>query len=109
MFVPVERSLPTLELSLQEGTEADPRTDCPQKTRVQGKGRLSNELCVWAIPDPITEEDAKRVCREIPDFDQRLAHGRIEKSPGQRVVFGQAHPADQITDLAAHLGPSQTT
>jgi MEDS: MEthanogen/methylotroph, DcmR Sensory domain len=38
---------------------------------------------VWAISDPITEEDAKRVLRrEIPDFDQRLAHGRMERVQG---------------------------
>jgi DNA-binding CsgD family transcriptional regulator len=42
-------------------------------------GLESNELCVWAISDPITEEDAKKALRrEILDFNQRLAHGHIE-------------------------------
>jgi DNA-binding CsgD family transcriptional regulator len=42
-------------------------------------GLASNEFCVWVVSDPITEEDAKKLlCREIPGFDQHLAHGRIE-------------------------------
>ena len=42
-------------------------------------GLASNEFCVWAVSDPITEEDAKKVLRrEIPDLDQHLAQGRIE-------------------------------
>jgi DNA-binding CsgD family transcriptional regulator len=42
-------------------------------------GLASNEFCVWAVSDPITAENAKMVlAREIPDFDQHLAYGRIE-------------------------------
>jgi DNA-binding CsgD family transcriptional regulator len=42
-------------------------------------GSASNEFCVWAISDPITEKDAKTsLRREIPDFDQHLANGQIE-------------------------------
>ena len=42
-------------------------------------GLASNEFCVWVVSDPITEEDAKKLLRrEIPNFDQHLAHGRIE-------------------------------
>jgi DNA-binding CsgD family transcriptional regulator len=42
-------------------------------------GLASNEFCVWAISDPITEKDAKTsLRREIPDFDQHLANGQIE-------------------------------
>jgi DNA-binding CsgD family transcriptional regulator len=42
-------------------------------------GMESNEFCVWAVSGPITEEDAKKLLRrEIPDFGQHLAHGRIE-------------------------------
>jgi len=42
-------------------------------------GLASNEFCVWAVSDPITEEDAKKLLRhEIPDFVQHLEHGRIE-------------------------------
>jgi DNA-binding CsgD family transcriptional regulator len=42
-------------------------------------GLASNEFCVWAVSDPVTKEDAKKLLRrEIPDFDKHLAHGRIE-------------------------------
>jgi hypothetical protein len=42
-------------------------------------GLASNEFCVWVVSAPITKEDAKKLLRrEIPDFDQHLAHGRIE-------------------------------
>lgn len=42
-------------------------------------GLASNEFCVWAVSDPITEEDARNLLScEIPDFDRHLAHGRIE-------------------------------
>jgi DNA-binding CsgD family transcriptional regulator len=42
-------------------------------------GLASNEYCVWAVSDPITAKSAKTLlAREIPDFDQHLAYGRIE-------------------------------
>ncbi len=42
-------------------------------------GLESDEFCIWAVSDPITEEDAKNALRrEIPDFDRHLAGGRIE-------------------------------
>src|ERR1700681_3016566 len=42
-------------------------------------GLDSNEFCLWAISDPITEEDAKASFRSsIPDFDRYLSDGRIE-------------------------------
>ncbi|MGH6853550.1 MAG: MEDS domain-containing protein, partial [Methylocella sp.] len=42
-------------------------------------GLAGNEFCVWAVSDPVTEENAKKLLRrEIPDIDQHLAHGRIE-------------------------------
>jgi DNA-binding CsgD family transcriptional regulator len=46
-------------------------------------GLGSNEFCVWAIADPVTEEDAKNsLRREVADFDRRLAAGQIEVLPG---------------------------
>jgi hypothetical protein len=62
----------------------------------------SNEFCVWAISDPITEKDAKTsLRREIRDFDHHLANGRIEilqatewylkedQTPRERVTLAQ--------------------
>jgi len=43
-----------------------------------------NEFCVWAVSDPITEEDAKNCLRRAsPDFDQHLAAGHIEILQGR--------------------------
>jgi DNA-binding CsgD family transcriptional regulator len=42
-------------------------------------GLHSNELCVWAISDPITEREAMdALARAIPDFDRHRAAGQIE-------------------------------
>jgi hypothetical protein len=42
-------------------------------------GMNSNEFCVWAISEPITETDAKNALRlAIPDIEGHLAAGRIE-------------------------------
>jgi DNA-binding CsgD family transcriptional regulator len=42
-------------------------------------GLRSNEFCMWAISDPITETDAKDALRSVdPDFDRHFAAGRIE-------------------------------
>ncbi len=42
-------------------------------------GLASNEFCVWAISDPITEADAKAALRTaIPNLKKQLAAGRIE-------------------------------
>jgi DNA-binding CsgD family transcriptional regulator len=47
-------------------------------------GLHSNEFCVWAISDPITEADAKHALRlAIPDLDQHLEGGHIELLPGR--------------------------
>jgi DNA-binding CsgD family transcriptional regulator len=46
-------------------------------------GLQNNEFCVWAISDPITEQEAEDALhRAIPDFDRHLAAGRIELLPG---------------------------
>jgi len=42
-------------------------------------GLASNEFCIWAISQPITEADAKAALRRaIPDLDAQVAAGRIE-------------------------------
>jgi DNA-binding CsgD family transcriptional regulator len=42
-------------------------------------GLENNEFCLWAVSEPITEEDAKTYLRRaIPKFDERLAAGQIE-------------------------------
>ena len=47
-------------------------------------GLESNEFCVWAVSDPISEQDARNSLRRgIPDFDRYLAAGRIEILPGR--------------------------
>jgi hypothetical protein len=46
-------------------------------------GLQSNEFCVWAISDPITQADAKDALRlAVPDLDRRLAAERMEILPG---------------------------
>jgi DNA-binding CsgD family transcriptional regulator len=46
-------------------------------------GLDSNEYCVWAISEPITEDEAWAVLRhEVPDLDKRAANGQFEILPG---------------------------
>src|SRR6202022_2767171 len=46
-------------------------------------GLQSNEFCVWAISEPITESDAKDALRlAVPDLDGHLASARMELLPG---------------------------
>jgi DNA-binding CsgD family transcriptional regulator len=46
-------------------------------------GLHSNEFCVWAISDPITEREAMdALACAIPDFDRHLAAGQIELLQG---------------------------
>jgi DNA-binding CsgD family transcriptional regulator len=46
-------------------------------------GLDSNEYCVWAISEPITEDEAWAVLRrDIPDLDNRAARGQFEVLPG---------------------------
>lgn len=46
-------------------------------------GLKSNELCVWAVSDPISLQRAEEaLCRAIPDFDRYPAAGQIELLPG---------------------------
>ncbi|TPI43520.1 hypothetical protein FJ414_05285 [Mesorhizobium sp. B3-1-6] len=42
-------------------------------------GLENNEFCLWAISEPITEEEARNALRgSIPDIDARLSAGQIE-------------------------------
>jgi len=46
-------------------------------------GLDGNEMCVWAISEPVTDEEARDVLRrEIPDFDDRAAGGQLQLLPG---------------------------
>jgi hypothetical protein len=46
-------------------------------------GLDSNEYCLWAISEPITENEAWAVLRrDIPDLDNRAASGQFEILPG---------------------------
>jgi DNA-binding CsgD family transcriptional regulator len=46
-------------------------------------GLDSNEYCVWAISEPITEDEAWTVLRrDIPNLDNRAASGQFEILPG---------------------------
>jgi DNA-binding CsgD family transcriptional regulator len=46
-------------------------------------GLEANEFCVWAISDPIDQDDAISALREgVPRFDQYLSAGRVDILPG---------------------------
>jgi DNA-binding CsgD family transcriptional regulator len=46
-------------------------------------GLESNEFCVWAVTDPLTEEEAKAALqRAVPDLQRYLAAGSLEILPG---------------------------
>ena len=46
-------------------------------------GLQSNEFCMWALSDPITERDATEALRRaVPHFDRHQAAGRIELLKG---------------------------
>jgi hypothetical protein len=47
-------------------------------------GLQSNEFCVWAISEPITEQEARdALANEVPEFERHLAEGRMEFLPGR--------------------------
>ena len=46
-------------------------------------GLENNEFCLWAVSDPVSEEDAKAALKEgIADFDEHFAAGSIQIIPG---------------------------
>jgi DNA-binding CsgD family transcriptional regulator len=47
-------------------------------------GLEDNELCVWAISEPITEQDAREaLAQEAPGFERHVAERRMEFLPGR--------------------------
>ncbi len=49
-----------------------------------GAGLEAREYCVWAISEPVREDDAINSLRAaIPDFDRHLSEGDIELLPGR--------------------------
>jgi DNA-binding CsgD family transcriptional regulator len=62
-------------------------------------GLDSNEYCVWAISEPITEDDAWAVLRrDIPDLDNRAPSGQFEILPGYDwYLKGDAFDSKKIT------------
>jgi DNA-binding CsgD family transcriptional regulator len=63
-------------------------------------GLESNEVCVWAVSDPITVDDAVSALRAgISKFDQYLAAGQIEILPGYEwYLKGDAFDGQRIAD-----------
>jgi DNA-binding CsgD family transcriptional regulator len=46
-------------------------------------GLRGDEFCLWAVSDPVSEQDAMDALRRgIPDFDRHLAAGQVEVLPG---------------------------
>src|ERR1700692_3395073 len=46
-------------------------------------GLEANEFCVWAIPEPISQDDAISALREgVPQFDRYFSAGGINIIPG---------------------------
>jgi DNA-binding CsgD family transcriptional regulator len=47
-------------------------------------GLQDNEFCLWAISEPITEQEARdALAQGIPEFERHLRDGRIEILPGR--------------------------
>lgn len=52
-------------------------------------GLESKEFCIWAISEPLSEEDARNaLSRAIPDFDRYLAERSFEILPGREWYLG---------------------
>jgi DNA-binding CsgD family transcriptional regulator len=52
-------------------------------------GFRNNELCVWAVSDPVTRDDAfEALRRDIPDFDRYLGQGQMEIVEGREWYLG---------------------
>jgi len=62
-------------------------------------GLRSNELCVWAISDPITTSDARDALRSgIPNLDRHLASGQIELLKGSEwYLEGDQFDLERVT------------
>jgi DNA-binding CsgD family transcriptional regulator len=61
-------------------------------------GLESKEFCLWAVSEPLTEEEAIRALRRgIPGFDRFLADRRIEILPGREWYLGDGFDLQRIT------------
>jgi DNA-binding CsgD family transcriptional regulator len=61
-------------------------------------GLESKEFCLWAISEPLSEEDAIRALRRgIPGFDRYLADRSIEILPGREWYLGDRFDLQRIT------------
>ena len=61
-------------------------------------GLESKEFCLWAISEPLSEEDAIRALRRgIPGFDRYLADRSIEILPGREWYLGDGFDLPRIT------------
>src|ERR1700694_2487343 len=55
-------------------------------------GLESNEFCVWAVSEPLTQEEARiALGRAIPDFDRFLSAGSIEILSGHEWYLKDGH------------------
>ena len=60
-------------------------------------GLESKEFCLWAISEPLSEEDAIRALRRgIPGFDRYLADRSIEILPGREWYLGDRFDLQRI-------------
>jgi DcmR-like sensory protein len=63
-------------------------------------GLDSNEFCLWAISEPLTEEDARKALRQaIPDLGRYLANGSLDIISDYEWYLNGAHfDLKKITD-----------
>src|SRR6202049_1311366 len=51
-------------------------------------GLDAGELCLWAVSEPLTEEEARNALRKaVPEFDRYLADRSIEIVGGRRFYY----------------------
>src|ERR1700687_3774693 len=56
-------------------------------------GLEAGELCLWAVSEPLTEEEAGNALREaVPEFDRYLADRSIEIVRGRQIYFSGNDP-----------------
>ena len=56
-------------------------------------GLEGGELCLWAVSEPLTEEEARNALRKaVPEFEHYLADGSIEIMGGRRFYFSGNDP-----------------
>jgi DNA-binding CsgD family transcriptional regulator len=63
-------------------------------------GLESNEFCIWAISEPLTEDDSRNALRQaIPDLDRYLAKGSLDIVSGHEwYLKGDEFDLKKITD-----------